>query len=499
MLFNSFAFILIFLPVVLAGSALLGRIGARRAAVGWLLSASLFYYGWWNPIYLLLIGGSVLANYAIGTWLRSAKRARRAGLWLGVSANLGLLGYYKYSGFFSGNLEALGIIESGLSASAIVLPLAISFFTFQQITYLVDSSRGAVTDTGLLDYALFVTFFPQLIAGPIVHHTEMMPQFARSDFRIRSADLSAGLTFFIIGLFKKVVIADGIAQWSTPLFDAALLGDSLGFADAWVAALGYSLQLYFDFSGYSDMAIGLARMFGIHLPWNFYSPYKATSAIEFWRRWHITLSRFLRDYVYITMGGNRRGPSRRYVNLFVTMLLGGLWHGAGWTFVLWGALHGFYLVANHGWRAVRVALHWEVRSSLATRFLARTSTFIAVVFAWVLFRAESLPASIRIWSAMLPFGPGSSAITETSTPWFAFVAIALALGVAWLAPNTQQWMARAPTGIDVYGHSNRTAQLVSRGRWKPSAPWAVAMATLAMVAFYRMMIAGYEEFLYRFF
>jgi D-alanyl-lipoteichoic acid acyltransferase DltB (MBOAT superfamily) len=494
MLFNSFVFAFLFLPIVLFGCAVFSRAGRRNVTVAWLTLASLFYYGWWNPRYLVLIVGSIAANYLLGRMLRAREPgSRRPWLWLGVGGNLALLGYFKYAGFFAENLSRLA--GADLSVGAIALPLAISFFTFQQIAYLVDSHRGLAEDHGPLDYALFVTFFPQLIAGPIVHHREMMPQFARRSFELRADDLAAGLTFFAIGLFKKAVLADGIAEYSSPVFAAAELGRALGPLDAWGGALGYTLQLYFDFSGYSDMAIGLARMFGIHLPWNFHSPYKAASAIDFWRRWHITLSHFLRDYVYISFGGNRRGPARRYANLFATMLLGGLWHGAGWTFVLWGALHGAFLVTNHAFRALRASIAPDWSGNLATRALARAMTFVAVVFGWVLFRAESYPATLHLWQAML--GAGSAGPDLVHVDVTVHAAIGAMLAVAWWFPNTQEWMRRAPTGLDIYGQLG--TQATRWLEWRATPTFAVAIAVLAMAGLYRMMEAGYEEFLYRFF
>jgi len=269
----------------------------------------------------------------------------------GIVLNLSALGWFKYANFIASTVDRW--VEAGFTLAPIVLPLAISFFTFQQIAYLVDAYRTARSEPDWLQYALFVSFFPQLIAGPIVHHREMLPQFDEVGRRGPALrDLEVGATIFAIGLFKKVVIADGVAPWSTEVFESVALGAWPGLVESWGAALAYTFQLYFDFSGYSDMAVGLGLLFGIRLPLNFASPYRATSIVEFWRRWHITLSRFLRDYLYIPLGGNRRGPARRYLNVMITMVLGGLWHGAGWTFIAWGALHGVYLLINYAWRAV---------------------------------------------------------------------------------------------------------------------------------------------------
>ena len=353
MLFNSFLFLFVFLPATLLGFFLIGRYSRPLAAL-WLFAASLFFYGWWNPAFTFLLLASIAFNYSVGTALAREHARRRAasGSWLlgvGVCANLGLLAYYKYANvFIQGGNAVLG---TGWQIESIVLPLGISFYTFTQIAFLVDAHRGEAGEFDFIRYGLFVTYFPHLIAGPVLHHKEMMPQFALAQtYRPHWANLSVGLTILAIGLFKKVVLADGVASFASPVFKAASEGASVTFLEAWVGALAYTFQLYFDFSGYSDMAIGLSLLFGVKLPLNFDSPYKAANIIDFWRRWHMTLSRFLRDYLYFPLGGNRKGPARRHLNLLITMVLGGLWHGAGLTFVMWGALHGFYLIVNHAWR-----------------------------------------------------------------------------------------------------------------------------------------------------
>jgi len=349
MLINSAEYLFLFLPVVLIVFIRLARSGSTETQISWLIAASVVFYGSWNPIYLILIICSLLVNYSVGRQLaRSEGASRRWWLIAGVVFNLGLLAYFKYSGFFIDNLNAIGAWLIPLPS--IVLPLAISFFTFQQIAYLVDVSRRECTEYQLRHYALFVMFFPQLIAGPIVHHKEMMPQFEKLRPRLKlSTDLAVGLTIIAIGLFKKAVLADSLGAVADPLCQASAAGSSRSTTDAWIATLSFSFQIYFDFSGYSDIAIGSARLFGIRLPENFRSPYKASSIIEFWRCWHMTLSRFLRDYLYISLGGNRHGSKRRYANLLITMLLGGLWHGAAWTYVIWGGLHDIFLCVNHGW------------------------------------------------------------------------------------------------------------------------------------------------------
>jgi len=400
MLFNCYLFIFGFLPATLIGYFGLGRL-APRAATGFLAAASLFFYGWWNPAYLWLLCLSIAFNYAIGLAISRSDGARRARLlFLGIAGDLLVLFYFKYFNFLLGTLA--GILALPAPACEIVLPIGISFFTFTQIAFLVDTARGEVGAYDFLRYALFVTFFPHLLAGPLYHHKEIMPQFAEGGAVIKRAEnLSVGLTIFIIGLFKKVVLADGVAFYATPVFAAAASGGTPDLIESWGAALAYGFQLYYDFSGYSDMAIGAARCFGIVLPLNFHSPYKAVNIIEFWRRWHMTLSRFLRDYLYIPLGGNRHGPVRRHVNLLLTMLLGGLWHGAAWTFVFWGGLHGVYLVVNHAWHWLRRMMGRPAGNpSWGGLWLGRGVTLLAVIVGWVFFRADSFAAAAEMLRGM---------------------------------------------------------------------------------------------------
>ncbi len=326
MLFHSYTFLFLFLPLVFRTFLYLEeKKQQKELALAWLVIASWFFYAWWQPIYLLLLLLSTLFNFGVGWGLQSAPG--KSLLVFGVSGNLALLGYFKYATFFLHTTNTL--FDTAFSPLPIVLPLAISFFTFQQIAWLVDVYRGQVTEYSLLHHCLFVCFFPQLIAGPIVHHNEMMPQFSvRRERSQRQRDVEVGLTIFCLGFLKKVALADPAAVYADPIFAAAAQGEPISFFEAWGGTLAYSFQLYFDFSGYSDMAVGLARLFGIRLPVNFFSPYQAASIIEFWRRWHMTLSRFLRDYLYIPLGGNRSGLTRTGLNLLTTMGLGGLWHGA---------------------------------------------------------------------------------------------------------------------------------------------------------------------------
>ena len=401
MLFNSIEFIFGFVPLVLLGFFLLAR-WRRDVALAWLTAASLFFYGWWNPAWLPLLLASMAFNFMVGAAL--ARAPRRRWLWLGIGVNLALLVHYKYAAFLQASVVAAlaGGAAPVSAAGPVELPLGISFFTFTQIAFLVDVYQRKAADLNPLRYGLFVTYYPHLIAGPILHHREMMPQFQRPDiFSFNPARLADGSVYFMLGLFKKTVLADQFARYANPAFNAAATHD-LSFFASWGAALAYTLQLYFDFSGYSDMAIGLALMIGVQLPLNFHSPYKARNIADFWRRWHMTLSRFLRDYLYIPLGGNRRGPFRRYLNLALTMLLGGIWHGAGWTFVLWGALHGAYLVAHGLWRAAleRVAPVWAAQGVPGLRWLAWPLTFLAVVVAWVIFRAADLASAASMLRGM---------------------------------------------------------------------------------------------------
>jgi alginate O-acetyltransferase complex protein AlgI len=393
MLFNSYEFIFLFLTTTLIIFFGLLRFRLIKVALFWLTLSSFFFYGYWNPSYLILIILSLAFNHQIGGWIISAKREGKATkrlLWFGIFVNLLFIGYYKYANFFLTSFNRL--FSTHFEILEIILPLGISFYTFTQVAYLVDIYReeNKQRNYDFVNYALFITYFPQLIAGPILRHDELIPQFNHPrTFIFSHKNFALGLTIFSLGLAKKVLIADHLSPWVVPVFSHA---DSVGFIEAWVGALSYTFQLYFDFSGYSDMAIGLALMFNISLPINFDSPYKALSISDFWRRWHITLSHFLRDYLYIPLGGNRRGKSRRYINLMVAMLLGGLWHGAGWTYVVWGGLHGLYLCIDHGWKQLKINL---------PKIIGWSITFLAVVFAWVLFRAHTFHEAIEIIKAML--------------------------------------------------------------------------------------------------
>jgi len=486
------------------------------AAFYWLIVLSLIFYGWNEPAFLAIIGTSILFNYAMGIVIDASLHPVRRRLLaaLGIAGNLLFLGYFKYSVFLAENIWRL-VSDRPLGWEKLTLPLGISFFTFQSIAYLVEVYKGQKSEPRLARYALLIGFFPHSIAGPIIHPNDVLPQFNPDQMKFRWENFSIGLTFFAIGLFKKVVFADTAAQFSTPVFTAVSAGQPVTFGEAWVGALAYTLQIYFDFSAYSDMAIGFARMFGIRFPVNFFSPYKATSIVEFWRRWHITLSRWLRNYLYIPLGGNRHGKARRYVNLLITMLLGGLWHGANWTFVVWGALHGVYLIINHGWNAVRARYFPAVPSSIYTRFVAGVLTFIAVVFAWVFFRAESIGAAFTMvsimsgWSGIdLPQWAATAGIAKVVAGILPLrfegvfqhqlfnvsqlYLLVLMFAVVWLLPNSAELLRkyRPVVSPELLPSSSLSLPLV----WRATTPWAVITAVMFLIAV--MNLGKVSEFIY---
>ncbi|BCG64421.1 MAG: alginate O-acetyltransferase complex protein AlgI [Methyloprofundus sp.] len=524
MLFNSYIFIFAFLPITFISYFLLAKYRNGEAAITFLVLASLFFYGWWNPIYLLLMLLSIGVNYLIGESIvryRAVHNIHKTKLLLtiGIVFNLGLLGYFKYANFIFENTNLL--LGFNIPINEIVLPLAISFFTFQQVAYLIDAYKGITEEFKFSHYVLFVTFFPQLIAGPIVHHKEMLPQFMQLDnMQPRLDNIIIGANIFALGLFKKVVLADGVAQYASPVFNAAVAGEPMSFFVAWGGALAYTLQLYFDFSGYSDMAIGIARMFGIKLPLNFASPYKSLNIVEFWRRWHMTLSRFLRDYVYFGLGGNRKGNTRRYINLFATMLLGGLWHGAGWTFIFWGALHGCYLIINHAWHYIsRKAKLGFLSTQAVWQAFCWLLTFISVVNAWVFFRATTFDSAVEILKGMYGFNgiamPNailarlgsladtllelgiSSYIGGGSQFIFTYLWVIFLLIVVIFMPNTQQIM----RSFGGYNHTlEQGTAAFDKGvfpkllTFRFSAFWAVIMASALVIAVFGL--TRVSEFLY---
>lgn len=500
MLFNSLPFIFLFLPISFGVYFWLNRCRLAVAARAWLVAASLFFYAWWNPVYLPLVLLSVLFNYVLGreigrrcggpAGVHGLGRGARGLLALGVTVNLAVLGFFKYADFFVGNVNVA--FGAGLELPGIVLPLAISFFTFQQIAYLVDCYREGVREYDLLDYTVFVVFFPQLIAGPIVHHREMMPQFAaRASLVKRYGNIAAGLFLFSVGFFKKVAIADSFAVWAAPGFDA---GITVNFFEAWVTSLSYTFQLYFDFSGYTDMALGAALLFNIRLPPNFDSPYKACNIRDFWRRWHMTLSRFLRDYLYIPLGGSQHGVLRTYAALVLTFLLGGLWHGASWMFVIWGALHGAAAVLHRLWSAL---------GGRMPRWLGWLLTFNFVNLAWVFFRAPDLDAAMRILRGMAGLEgivlPGS--LAGALAPLGGLMAGSIRFGV-WM--DAAHWPAvslaailAAVAGVLLLPNSNCLWRGAPAWRARLASPaWALSFALLFMVAVVKAAVSTDIEFLY---
>jgi alginate O-acetyltransferase complex protein AlgI len=504
-LFNSHLFLFLFLPLVVAGVWTLAALEWRNAAKIYLIGASLVFYGWWNPRAVLLLLALVGFNYfATRTLIRlrgvSSVRLRTGALVMALAVNVAILGYFKYANFIVALFEQLG--RRDLRWSNVALPLGISFITFQKVALLIDAHNGAVTRFAFLDYCLFVTFFPQLIAGPIVHHKEVIPQFEKpGSLRFSSRSVALGLTMLSIGLFKKVMIADRLAQYVSPTFYLAGSGTPVDGVSSWAAAISYTLQLYFDFSGYCDMAVGLALFFSIKLPFNFDSPFKATSIIDFWRRWHMTLTRFLTAYIYnpVLLAIARRRLARgKGVPLprdftpgtfavltafptILTMLVAGVWHGAGFQFAVFGLLHGVFLTVNHGWRLLH--RHGGHQPSLASRLATNALTFVAVMVAFVFFRADSVTAGWSLVSSMAGgHGIGLSSL-NAALPIRAMlnaVYVGLIVVAVWLLPSSQ-----------------RFAGLVDEPaapRWKPSFGWGVCLAAMALVAV--LKASNSSEFLY---
>lgn len=514
MLFNSYSFLFLFLPLTVIGYYGLIAMGLRRRVLAYLVVASLVFYSVWNPAYTLLLIASMLGNYLCGLAMErhQGKPSQKSTLAIGIVLNLLVLGWFKYVNFFVDNINI--VAGTGWTLERILLPLAISFYTIQQIAYLVDVSRGEVRSGGLARYATFVIFFPQLIAGPIVHYKEMMPQFfGRRLGRFGSSSITIGLTIFSIGLFKKAVIADSAALYATPIFTAAHAGEDIGLLAAWTAAITYTIQLYFDFSGYSDMAVGLARLFGVRLPPNFHSPLRATSIIEYWRRWHITLQHFIVSYMYqpLALRLTRWSAERRLgkwsdfictvaLPTFGIFVVVGFWHGAAWTFVVFGAMHGAYLGINEFWRR-----RWRKQrrktggpGPWATGGY-RLVTLIAVALANVVFRAPDLASAVRIWTGMFRFDlieeigqllPTNAA--ELVTKPFAFTLICVFV-IACL-PNTQQLMSRYGPVYDWAKWKSAAPPMISLS-WRPTLPWALAMTLITFFAI-AFVSRGQSEFIY---
>jgi alginate O-acetyltransferase complex protein AlgI len=537
MLFNSYIFIFGFLPPVLAGFYILGA-RSRDWALLWLIAVSLVFYAWWRPLNVLLIAPSIGINYIAARYLQriGQDRPTRARLVLiaCIVFNVCFLGYFKYSAF--GEQALNDLFGAGLPLTQVILPLGISFITFQKIAFLVDVHAGRIDRFTVRDYALFVLFFPQIIAGPIVHYREMMPQFKAASCRFDAENVSVGLSLFFFGLAKKLILADPIGTAIEPLYGHAGAGIPQTMVDAWIAALGFTLQIYFDFSGYCDMALGLARFFGIKLPVNFNSPLKARSIIDFWARWHITLTRFLTAYLYMPMtfalvrrraaGGHPARSARdAKVTTFLsmlaaptilTMLVSGLWHGAGYTFVLWGLLHGLYLCVNHAWRQIRPRL-WRDTASYHRRAgrAAFLLTFVSVVVAMVLFRAPTPGAALMLWKGMIGIygatmpqailshlGPLSAGLRHLGIqPAFSsgslFVSETIRIGVllviALALPNTLELLAahEPALGIKPAKAPGRAVRLLT---WQPNGIWAAGMA--CVVAAGMMSLGGLHAFVY---
>jgi alginate O-acetyltransferase complex protein AlgI len=464
MVFNSYSFIVFFLPVTLFGFYFFSRKSRQWAAI-WLVMASLFFYGSWDYRFVPILLVSIFINYAVCKRILSATPTRGK-WWLAASItfNLSLLGFFKYVNFF---IVSLNDVTSGnIPLLNIILPIGISFFTFTQISFLVDAYHGKIKELAFTHYLLFASYFPYIVAGPILHHQEMLPQFADPEhYQVKANNFAVGISIFVFGLGKKLLIADNLASIISPLFAA---GDP-HFFQAWLGMLAYTLQLYYDFSGYSDMAIGVSRLMGFHIPINFNSPYKATSVSDFWQRWHISLSRFLRNYLYIPLGGNRRGQLQRYRNLILTMLLGGLWHGSHWTFVIWGGLHGLYLCIQHGWQ---YSLRNKYRQPTAlSNSINRIITFIAVMIAWCFFRAPDVASAFRVLAGMVG-NNGISMVTEID----ALGAVMLLLGafVAFYMPNTNELFLF--TGREQ--GTKLTSPSVVAAKWTPNFLWGLTVGCI---------------------
>jgi alginate O-acetyltransferase complex protein AlgI len=531
MLFNSTEFLFVFLPLTLFGFYLLGTI-SRTSALGWLVLASLVFYAWWRPVNVLIIAPSIAVNFVLAQLLlrlndrEGSRGASRAVLVLGVAFNVAFLGFFKYTDFISGTIN--DVFGANLVLRHIILPLGISFITFQKIAFLIDVQAGRVRSFTLRDYCIFVLFFPQLVAGPIVHYREMMPQFHAASCRFEKENVAVGLTLLLFGLFKKVVFADKLALYVTPIYLHSASEGGTSLLLAWMAAIGFTLQIYFDFSGYTDMALGLARFFGIRLPQNFDSPLRATSIIDFWLRWHMTLTRFLTAYIYNPLalwltrrrlakglsgfgGRNTTVGSFIYLLMFptvITMFISGLWHGAGYGFVVWGLLHGFYLTINHAWRVVAARL-WPQRPSYV-RFIGPAAgwalTFISVTAAMVFFRSATMTSAIDLIKGMVGLNGlalpqpvealhAGGVVVDSWGRDFAKTAVAISvlMFVALACPNTLQILARYEPALGVKPQSTK----LGIGRiveWNPSLSWAIATSASAAVTI--ISLGGPSEFLY---
>ena len=540
MLFNSYQFLFAFLPIALAGFFALG-IASRTWALRWIIFVSLLFYAFWRPLNVLIIAPSILINFGLARILQRLSedekrhRTSRLVLLLGIAFNIVFLGYFKYIDF--GRSTINDIFGTNLVLTHVILPLGISFITFQKIAFLVDVHAKRVRPFTLQDYGLFVLFFPQLIAGPIVHYREMMPQFHGASCRFSIENFAVGLTLLAFGLFKKVFLADHIATVVTPIYNQATSGSEISLVLAWAAAVGFTLQIYFDFSGYTDMALGLARFFGIRLPQNFYSPLKASSIIDFWLRWHITLTRFLTAYIYnpLTLWLTRRRVAKSrpglagsnttigafaYLLMFpilLTMFVSGLWHGAGYGFIIWGLLHGVYLTINHAWRLIRPRL-WPDRPSYERLMkpLGWLLTFTSVAAAMMFFRSPTLTSAIDLMKGLI--GQNGVALPQAiydhlGSGWLQHIGVVSVQPELWsshefgrmliwifapmlialVCPNSLQLLARYEPALGIKPPPTSTTGRKSL-EWNPSLPWAMGMSIVTAMGIF--FLAGEGEFLY---
>lgn len=474
MVFNSFSFIFLFLPITVSGFFLVGQRHGQRGAV-FLTLASLCFYSCWNVHGLAILLSAILLNFWAGQRLAQAGHGHgKPWLSLAVAGNVLLLGYFKYVDFFIATLNA--VLGLDVALLRVALPVGISFFTFTQIAFLVDAYHGKIQDFNFIHYFLFVAYFPYIVAGPVLQPREMLPQFAAAQtYRPKAENVALGIALFVFGLAKKLLIADNLP----PLVDPVFATPHPPMLQAWAGLLAYSFQLYFDFSGYSDMAIGVSRLLGIQLPLNFNSPYKAVSISDFWQRWHMSLSRFLRDYLYIPLGGNRCGQFNRYRNLMLTMLLGGLWHGANWTFVIWGGLHGLYLCVQHGWQAMQAR---QKAPRAAPAWANRALTFGAVAVAWCFFRAPNVSTALDVLAGVA----GRHGVSGTiAIDPLAHATLAASALIAFFLPNTQEIF----QGIDT-----RPATGGPGLRWSPDLHWGVLTGLVFAVCL--LCLERVVEFIY---
>lgn len=515
MLFNSPSFLCEFLPICLLGFYGLAKFNREWAKL-YLLASSFIFYGWWNLQYVPLLAASIVFNYYVGGQIQASIAKDdlvKATTWrnLGVLANIALLFYFKYMNFFLDNINtALG---TEFPLAKIILPLGISFYSFQRIAYLIDCARGEITQSSFLNFSLFAVFFPQLISGPIVLYNEISPQFEKQRFVPGARyNLILGIVIFAIGLFKKTALADNVAFIANPLFDAASRGATLEVLSAWLAALSYTLQLYFDFSGYSDMAIGLARMFGILLPLNFHSPLRAANIMDYWRRWHMTLNRFLVNYFYQPMSleltrkamGKRLGPWRTYamsvgVPVFVTFLVLGVWHGAGWTFIVFGLMHATYVSTSEAWNEFRRRRRRflkikdkHIGNNVASRVFAHTLTLVCVLLANVMFRSDRVATGGVIYKAMFGLTRSAGAPLPEVTRPEALLFVALGWLIVAIMPNTQQIMRAYRPAVNWRQWKDVAPSLINL-QWRPNALWLAATGTFIAVVITATLIGMNRE------